>query len=425
MITENRRQVVLKWNPVFRDVNSSKCRYRIVKGSAGSGKSMDVAQDYIKKLSDPRYAGANLLVVRKVEETNRDSTFAELQGAIYRMFGALALVVWKITTNPLRMECKLTGSKIIFRGVNDVRQREKVKSITFNQGKLTWIWVEEATELAEEDTDILDDRLRGELDNPNLYYQITFTFNPIAATHWIKRKYWDYESPDIFKSHSTYLDNRFIDEAYHRRMEMRKVQDPEGYEVYGLGNWGTTGGLILTNYTVHDFPTDYASFDSMVIGQDFGFNHANALLNIGYKDGELYICKELYTHELDSNEIIELADKDPTWKQHIMWCDSAEPDRIKMWKRKGYRAYATKKAPGIVGAQIAYLKQTKIHLHPSCINTLKEFQQWKWQKDQKTGLYLDVPVDFMDDAIAALRYGTEPLRRGNKLHAVDRKLFGL
>ena len=70
-------------NPVFKPVNECKKRYRILKGSAGSGKSTNIALDYIKKLSDIRYKGANLLVVRKVDESNRDSTFAELQKAIY------------------------------------------------------------------------------------------------------------------------------------------------------------------------------------------------------------------------------------------------------------------------------------------------------------------------------------------------------
>ena len=93
-----------RFNPVFRQVNEWRGRYRILKGSAGSGKSVNIAQDYIAKLSDPIYAGANLLVVRKVEETNRDSTFAELQAAIYRMFGPYAGRFWKINLNPLTGE---------------------------------------------------------------------------------------------------------------------------------------------------------------------------------------------------------------------------------------------------------------------------------------------------------------------------------
>lgn len=173
-----------------------------------------------------KYKGANLLVVRKVDESNRDSTFAELQSAIYNMFGSEADKVWQVKQSPLSLECKKTGNRIIFRGMKDDKQREKVKSITFKTGKLVWIWVEEATELAEADIDILDDRLRGELDNPNLYYQITFTFNPVSATHWIKGKYFDIIHEDIFTNQSTYLQNRFIDDAYHRRMMMRKERDP-------------------------------------------------------------------------------------------------------------------------------------------------------------------------------------------------------
>ena len=129
-----------QFNPVFRPVNEWRGRYRILKGSAGSGKSVNIAQDYIAKLSDPAYQGANLVVVRKIEETNRDSTFAELQAAIYRMFGPYADRFWKVNLNPLALECKITGNRIIFRGVKDQRQREKIKSITFKNGKLVWIW---------------------------------------------------------------------------------------------------------------------------------------------------------------------------------------------------------------------------------------------------------------------------------------------
>lgn len=51
-------------------------------GSAGSGKSVDIATDYILKLSDIKYKGANLLVVRQTETSHKDSTFAELNRAI-------------------------------------------------------------------------------------------------------------------------------------------------------------------------------------------------------------------------------------------------------------------------------------------------------------------------------------------------------
>lgn len=427
MATAINHVAVARWNPMFRVVNNSRLRYRIMKGSAGSGKSVNIAQDFIKRLSDPRFAGANLLVVRKIEETNRDSTFAELQSAIYRLFGEHADRAWKITMSPLMMECRITGNKIIFRGMNDHRQREKVKSITFKNGKLCWIWIEEATELQAEDIDILDDRLRGELSdlNPNLYYQITMTFNPISATHWIKPRYFDRADPDVLTHHSTYRGNRFIDAAYYRRMERRAIEDPEGYRVYGEGDWGELGGQILTNFEIHDFSRGREFFDACYIGQDFGFNHANAILDVGFKDGEIFICSEIYVHEMDTEEIIQLANAAGLSKRTEMFCDSAEPDRIKTWKKAGYRAAPVKKEQGSVKAQIDWLKGCKIHIHPSCTNTIKEIQQWKWKKDSKSGLYIDEPLEFMDDAMAALRYVIERMRKTKKLKTLGKSALGL
>ena len=94
-----------------------------------------------------------------------------------------------------------------------------------------------------------------------------------------------------------------------------------------------------------------------------------------------------------------------------MWCDSAEPDRIKMWKKAGYHAEAVVKEPGSVSAQIDHLKQSRIHIHPSCTMTIKEIQQWKWRKDERTNTFTDEPVSFFDDAMAMLRYSIEFERR--------------
>ena len=390
-------------------------------GSAGSGKSVDVAMDYILKLSNPKYTGANLLVVRETETSHKDSTFAELTAAIDRLNQN---DIWIIRQTPLSLENRITGNTVIFRGCADERSRQRIKSITTKRGKLCWVWIEEAFEVAKSSVDLIDDRLRGELPD-NLYYQITFTFNPVNAHSYLKTDFWDYKSPDIFTCHSTYLDNRFIDEAYARRMERRKELDPEGYKVYGLGEWGETGGLILTNYRIEDVSSDFQMYDRVHYAQDFGYNHANCILEVGFKDEELYILRELYVHEKDTDEIIELANNMGLDKSKIMYCDSAEPDRIKMWKKAGYHAIPVKKEPNSVKAQIDYLKQHKIHIGGSCLNTIKEIQQWKWEKDKQTGEYLDVPVDYQDDAMACLRYCIEPYRRNTQIKTMSKNKLGL
>ena len=395
-------------NPCFRDADRSEKRYIVMKGSAGSGKSVDTAQHYILRLM--RNPGRNLVAMRKSDITNRDSTFAELTAAIYRMFGDQADRYWRINKSPLQLTCRHNGNKIIFRGMNDDKQREKLKSITFQKGKLTDVWLEEATEFTQADVEIIDDRLRGELP-PGQFYQIRMTFNPVSSSHWIKKVFFDLPDQNVFTHHSTYRDNRFIDAAYMARMDRRRLVDPEGYKIYGLGEWGESGGLILSNYVVEEFDTSPERFDYMVNSQDFGYNHADCIGEVGFKDGDLYLCKELYVFEKDTAEIIELANARGFCKSLRMWCDSAEPDRIKMWRKAGYRAQSVKKGPGSVKAQIDHLKQLRIHIHPSCVNTIKEIQQWKWQKDERTGQYLDEPVNFFDDAMAMLRYSIEQERR--------------
>lgn len=394
-------------NACFEAVDESDKRYVVMKGSAGSGKSTDTAMHYILRLMQDK--GRNLVCVRKADITNRDSTYAELTGAVYRMFGDKADRYWDIKLSPLQLTCKKNGNKIIFRGVYDEKQREKLKSITFQRGKLTDVWIEEATEITQADFEIIDDRLRGELP-PGLFYQIRMTFNPVSKTHWIKRQFFDYTDENTLAHHSTFEDNQFIDDAYRARMARRKIVDPDGYRIYGLGEWGEVGGLILSNYIIEDFETSPERFDYMVNAQDFGFNHANCIGAVGFKDGELYLCKELYVFEKDTAEIIQLAEGKFN-KAITMWCDSAEPDRIKMWRKAGYKALPVKKEPNSVKAQIDHLQQHRIHIHPSCVNTIKEIQQWKWRKDEKTNTYTDEPVSFQDDAMAMLRYSIEQERR--------------
>lgn len=396
-------------NAGFKAVDFSKKRYIVMKGSAGSGKSVDTAQHYILRLMADK--GRNLVAMRKSDITNRDSTFAELTGALYRMFGDAAEQYWKINRSPLMLTCRSNGNQIIFRGMNDDRQREKLKSITFPKGKLTDVWLEEATEFTQADLEIIDDRLRGELP-AGQFYQIRLTFNPVNKNHWIKKVFFDLPDANVLTHSSTYLQNRFIDKAYKERMQRRKLVDPDGYQIYGLGEWGEIGGLILNNWEVADISQNPDDYDDFAIGQDFGFNHANAILSVGIKDDDLYILKEVYEFGKDTSELIALAEAAGIPKNKEMWCDSAEPDRIKMWKKAGFRAKGVDKggSKGSVKAQIDWLKQRRIFVHPSCVNTIKELQQWKWKKDERLGEYLDEPVAFQDDAMAALRYAPERWR---------------
>lgn len=400
----------------------TRARYRILCGGAGSGKSYNVAQDFILKLSDKVFAGANLMVIRKTEAAGRQSAFAELCGAVRRIFGDSADRFWRIRQEPMMLESLVTGCVIIFRGMKDAAQRERVKSVSFERGKLCFIWCEEATELEEEDLEILDDRLRGALPH-GLFYQITMTFNPTVSSHWLKRRFFDSPPDDeVFLHRSVFGDNRFIDDGYKARMERRRLTDPDGYRVYALGQWGDGGeGLILPHYEVADLAG--LSPERVCLSQDFGYNHADCILQVGEVDGDLYVLRELYCRGLDTGEIIRLADEQKFPRDIIMYCDSAEPDRIKTWRKSGYKAVPARKGAGSVGSQIDFLKGRRLVIDGRCVNLIRELSEWRWMRDTVSGGYLDVPSPSADDAIAALRYSVEHFRR--RTRSVGKAALGL
>lgn len=208
-------------------------RYIVLYGGAGSGKSVFAVQRYIVKLMQSNMC--NLLTVRKVADTNRDSTFALFRQVI-SAWGLDDL--FRVNQTDMRITCEITGNSVIFKGLDN---REKIKSITFQKGELTDIWVEEATELDQEDFNQLDVRLRGK----GTKKQIVLSFNPIHALHWLKKRFFDQRDERATVLHTTYKDNRFLDADYVQMLEGFRDSDPYYYAVYCLGQWGVYGKTIF------------------------------------------------------------------------------------------------------------------------------------------------------------------------------------
>lgn len=136
----------------------------------------------------------------------------------------------------MRIKCTLTGNEVAFAGLDDV---EKIKSITFENGELTDIWVEEATECNEADINQLKVRLRGGTSKK----QMVLSFNPINIQHWIKRHFIDSGLATI--CFSTYKDNKFLSVDDKKALEDLKYTDEYTYNVYCLGQWGILGKTVF------------------------------------------------------------------------------------------------------------------------------------------------------------------------------------
>lgn len=208
-------------------------RYMVLYGGAGSGKSVFAVQRFIIRLLQEQLC--NVLVVRAVAATNRDSTYALFSQIIHK-WGLEAL--FKANKSDMQLVCTATGNCAVFKGLDDV---EKLKSITFPKGELTEVWIEEASEVEEGDFNQLDIRLRGK----GIKGQIVLTFNPVSAQHWLKKRFFDRKESKAVVSKTTYRDNRFLTEDYRELLEQFKETDPYYYSVYCLGEWGVLGKTIF------------------------------------------------------------------------------------------------------------------------------------------------------------------------------------
>ena len=200
------------------------------------GKSYFIAQRYIYKCLSGKI---NLLVVRQTGKSNRDSTFALLVHVI-RNWNVSEL--FTINQSNLRIKCQ-NGNEIIFAGLDDT---EKLKSTTFENGELTDIWIEEATETKEEDIQQLKIRMRGGKSKK----QMILSFNPINISHWIKKHFIDSKLATVV--HTTYKDNKFLTDEDRKVLEAFKDTDPYYYQVYGLGEWGIIGKTYFNARILQD-----------------------------------------------------------------------------------------------------------------------------------------------------------------------------
>ena len=219
------------FNDVYLPYLENDDRYLVFYGGGSSGKSYFIAQRWIYKLIHP--TRCNLLVVRQTGDTNRRSTFPLLKQVISNWNLSKH---FKVNESDMRIKCLLTGNEVAFAGLDDV---EKIKSITFENGELTHIWVEEATETQEADINQLKVRLRGGKSKK----QIVLSFNPINIQHWIKKHFIDSKLATV--CFSTYKDNKFLTDDDRKALEELKNIDIYTYEVYCLGKWGILGKTVF------------------------------------------------------------------------------------------------------------------------------------------------------------------------------------
>lgn len=399
----------------------SKNFYRVVKGGRGSKKSKTTALYYIVAIL--KHNWANLLVVRRFSNTNKQSTYTDLKWAANRLNVSH---LFKFNESLPEITVKATGQKILFRGLDDPL---KITSITVDTGLLSWLWLEEAYQVENQDKfETLVESIRGSIDVPDFFKQITVTFNPWSERHWLKSAFFDEDTrkKDVFADTTTYRVNEWLDQQDIDRFEDLWRTNPRRAAVVANGDWGVAEGLVFENYEVRDFDivSTIKRIGETTAGLDFGFTHDPTTfprLAVDLDNRELWIYAEHYEHAMTTDDIFKMI-VDADMQNAVITADSAEQRLIAELQAKGIRRLIPSiKGKGSINAGIDFMKQFKIYIHPSCVKTIEEFDTYIYKQD-KDGKWLNEPIDDNNHIIDAIRYALERYHVQKKSMNVDKAI---
>ncbi|APT17161.1 PBSX family phage terminase large subunit [Staphylococcus epidermidis] len=406
------------YNQFFNNKNF----YRVVKGSRGSKKSKTTAINFIYRIME--YNWANLLVVRRFSNTNKQSTYTDLRWATNRL-GVKHL--FKFNDSLPEITYKPTGQKILFRGLDDPL---KITSITVENGILCWAWFEEAYQIETFDKfSTVVESIRGSVDDPEFFKQITITFNPWSERHWLKPTFFDEDTKlnNTFSYTTTFRVNEWLDDVDIARYEDLYRTNPRRARIVCDGDWGVAEGLVFENFEVKEFDWVKKLKDKQVVahGSDFGFTQDPTTLVstiVDTQNKELWIYDEYYQRGMLTDEIYQMY-IDKGLKNAEIVADSAEKRLITEIKRKGIsNIKPSVKGQGSIMQGVQFIQGFKIYVHPSCEHTIEELNTYTFDQD-KDGNWLNKPIDENNHILDALRYSLEKFHfpRNNKTNVNIKK----
>lgn len=222
----------------------------LIEGPAGTGKSRAALEKLY--IVGNKYKGARLLMVRKTRKSMTQSTLVTWETKVLTGFPKI-----KLHRTDQEYRFPNTDAKLIVSGMDDP---EKIKSMEYDI-----IYVNEGTELTEEDYEILRTRNR----NWAMPYQQTIVdCNPDAPAHWLNRRA---EAGKMLRLLSRHEDNPAITPEY-----LALLDSLTGHRYLRLrcGLWVAAEGLVYPEFerTKHvvgrtELPKQWPTFISV----DFGY----------------------------------------------------------------------------------------------------------------------------------------------------------
>lgn len=400
---------------VHRAIRQGGVNEVVLPGGRGSTKSSFASVELILLLL--RHPDCHAVVLRKVANTLRNSVYEQVVWAISEL-GLKSR--FELAVSPMRVIYKPTGQRIMFFGLDDPG---KIKSIKVPFGYVGLVWFEELDQYSglEEIRSAEQSLFRG----GSFSFAIK-SFNPPAMARNWANKYALEQRPGKLVYRSDYrsvpphwLGPRFLADAEHLQ-----ATNETAYRHEYLGEVVGSGTQVFENLNLTAITDEeIARMERLYHGVDWGwYPDPWAFNSCGYDAARkvLYIWDESTrrrTSNADTAQI--LLDKgvcQEDGREEYLTADSAEEKSCGDYRALGLPCRGAEKGPGSVKAGMKWLQSlAEIRIDPArCPDTAKEFSEYEYEKDKKTGEVLEGYPDLDNHHIDAVRYAMSRIwkRRG-------------
>lgn len=253
-------------NPHFKEVWTTSKPYNVLKGGRNSFKSSVIALLLVFMIVPFLIAGkkANVVVIRKVGNTIRDSVFLKIQWALNK-FGLSGR--FKATVSPFKIQDTITGSCFYFYGQDDF---QKLKSNDI--GNIIAVWYEEAAEFSsEEDFDQSNVTFMRQKHPDVTFVKFFWSYNPPRNPYnWINEWTDRLADNDNYLVHSSsYLNDELGFVTGQMLEDIRRIKEND-YDYYRYIYLGEPVGIGTNVYNMDLFKrVDKIPDGERVIGQLF------------------------------------------------------------------------------------------------------------------------------------------------------------
>lgn len=222
-------------------------------------------------------------------------------------------------------------------------------------------------------------------------------YNPsFSDDHWLCELNKDARTHHFI---STYKDNPFLEQTIIDEIESLQHKNKSLWQIYGLGQQAIIEGLIFEKFEIVDEIPQWTK--KRFIGIDFGFTQdPTAIVEVAFLDNKIYIDEICYkTKMLTSDIVSELRE----YKKYKVISESADPRLVQEIYNTGINIHPVTKGQGSVMEGISKMLEYEIYVTKKSANLIKEFKNYTYQQD-KSGKWLNVPIDSFNHGIDAIRY---------------------